>query len=352
ALASRPDAEIAAICDVDAQVRRIALRDLTSVQPRVPQVVGDARLLFDDASIDAVVIATPDHSHTPLAVAACEAGKDVYLEAPVTHSRDEASRLLSAAEGRVVQCGLQQRSGDHFRSAIDLIRSGGIGRVGLVRAWAVHRRGVARNDASQSLATVDDERQRRRLEVDYDRWLGPAPQVPFDPQRFHQHWRWFSEYGSGELGNQGVHWLDVARWGVGVELPTRVTAQGLRLNSDAVGDWPDTLSVQYEYPEVTLTWEHRLWSDYGMEGRSTGVALHGTNGTLVVDRGGWKVYGVKDGAVAAASSLLEPHLDNFLECIRTRQIPAADLRTGCVSSDLCHLGNEAFRQQTTHQPAV
>ena len=140
-----------------------------------------------------------------------------------------------------------------------------------------------------------------------------------------------------------MHLLDVARWGVGVEFPERVTAQGLRLRPELPGETPDTLSVQFEYPRVTLTWEHRLWSNHGIEGRSAGVAFHGTDGTLIVDRGGWKVYGVKNGPSAPATPLLEPHIDDFIDAIRTRRKPSADVETGCSSSALCHLGNEAYR---------
>jgi predicted dehydrogenase len=340
ALAARPDVEVAALCDVDAYIRRCALRDLSAVQSRVPLVVADARRLFDDPALHAVVIATPDHSHAPLTVAACEAGKDVYLEAPVSHTRDDESSLLKAAAGRIVQCGLQQRSGTHFQSAVELVRSGGIGRVGAVRVWAVHRRGQSSADGTDGDAKRPAPSP---FDVDYTRWLGDAPAVDFDPLRFHHSWRWFWDYGSGELGNLGVHLLDVARWGLGVDLPQRVTAQGLRLRDDSPGETPDTLTVQYEYPQATLTWEHRLWTGYGVEGRSAGVAFHGTDGTLVVDRGGWKVYGRKDGPSAPSSPLLEPHLADFIDCVRTRRTPVADLQTGLTSSALCHLGNAAYR---------
>jgi predicted dehydrogenase len=345
AFAQTPQVEVAALCDLDSLVRRVALRDLSTVQSRVPVVVSDARRLFDDAVLDAVVIATPDHSHVPLAVEACQAGKDVYLEAPVTHSRGEEQRLLQAATGRVIQCGLQQRSGLHFQSAVELVRSGGIGQVGHVRAWAVHRRTAPA--AKDLLNEIEPARRGceagRPSDADYRRWLGAAPQVEFDPLRHHHHWRWFWDYGSGELGNLGVHLLDVARWGLGVDWPVKVTAQGLRLRPDAPGETPDTLTVQYEYPEATVTWEHRLWSDHGIEGRNAGVAFHGTEGTLIVDRGGWKVYGRKDGPSAPATPLLEPHIADFVNAIRTRRTPVADLSIGCVSSALCHLGNDAYR---------
>jgi predicted dehydrogenase len=309
AFAREPGVEVAALCDLDSLVRRTALRDLASVQPRVPKVVTDYCRLIDDESLHAIVVATPDHWHAPMAIAACDAGKDVYLEAPVTHTLAEAERLQSAAaaSGRIVQCGLQQRSGEHFCSAIELIRAGGIGRIGFARAWAVHRR-VAPTVAdagglSRTRQSGSSSHGGLPHDVDYSAWLGPAPAIAFDPLRFHHHWRWFWDYGSGELGNWGVHLLDVARWGLGVELPTRVTAQGRNVLTDGRLETPDTLNVQYEYPGCVIVWEHRLWSDYGMEGRSAGVAFYGDEGTLVVDRGGWKVYGRRDGASSPRAAL-------------------------------------------------
>jgi predicted dehydrogenase len=338
--AARPDAEVASLCDVDGLVRRTALRELAAVQPRVPRVVKDHRILLEDDSLDAVVIATPDHWHAAMTAEALRAGKDVYLEVPVTHTIEEAEelqRIAAASGGRVIQCGLQQRSCEHFRTAIEFVRSGGVGRVGFVRAWASHRRN------SLAKTSSDAGGMSQPHDVDYQRWLGPAARRAFDPLCFHHHWRWRWDFGSGELGNWGVHLLDVARWGLGVDLPRRVVASGRQLRPDMGLETPDTLHVHYEYPDAMILWEHRLWSDYGMEGRSAGVAFCGDEGNLVVDRGGWKVYGRKDGPSSPATPSLEPHLANFLDCVRTRRQPAADLGAASISSALCHLGNLAYR---------
>ncbi|MEZ6064344.1 MAG: Gfo/Idh/MocA family oxidoreductase [Planctomycetaceae bacterium] len=339
-LAKLPGAEVSAICDVDGQVRKAALRDLGLLQSRVPRSVSDARRLFDDDAIDAVVIATPDHAHVPLTLAACEAGKDIYLEAPVFHRAEEeaALRVAVAKSNRVLQCGLQQRSGRTSSRQSRLVQSGELGEIGFVRAWAAHKR-----TSLAKLPRPTESRGNPLAEVDYRAWLGVAPTREFDPLRFHHHWRWFWDYGAGELGNLGVHLLDVARWGVGVDRPLRVTAQGRRLEGSDAIETPDTMTAQFEYPGCTIVWEHRLWSDFGMEGRSAGVAFHGTRGTLIVDRGGWKVYGLKNGPTAAAAPLLEPHLENFLACVRSRQTPAASIDVGCTSTALCQLANAAFR---------
>jgi predicted dehydrogenase len=335
ALAAFPDVDIAALCDVDEGLLPQAGRDVESVQGHVPRLHTDFRRLFDDPSIGAVVIATPDHWHAPMTMLACQAGKDVYVEKPVSHSLAEGPAMIAAAQyyRRVVQSGLQQRSGDHFRSAVEYVRSGKLGSVHLAKAWTVHQRkaiGFKKNVAVPA-------------GVDYDLWLGPAPSRPFNPNRFHYNWHWFWDYGTGELGNWGVHLLDVARWGLGVEFPTQVSAIGGKHYFHDDQQTPDTLLVNYAYPGKTITWEHRLWSSHGMEGRSAAVAFCGDRGTLIVDRGGWKVYGQKESVATGPSELLEPHLRNFVECVKARTVPACSIEIGHVSSALCHLGNIAYR---------
>jgi predicted dehydrogenase len=179
--------------------------------------------------------------------------------------------------------------------------------------------------------------------VDYNLWLGPAAARPFNPNRFHHNWHWFWDYGAGELGNWGVHLLDVARWGLGVELPETISATGGCYFFHDDQQTPDTLQVNYGYPGRTITWEHRLWSPHGQEGRSAAVAFYGDRGTLIVDRGGWKVYGQKESATAGSSELLPPHLRNFIQSLKTREAPVADLESAHLSSGLCHLGNIAYR---------
>jgi len=334
-LAGFPDVEVAAMCDVDEGLLPSAAREIAGVQGHLPRMATDFRTLLDDRSLDAVVVATPDHWHALMTVLACQAGKDVYVEKPVSHSPAEGPVMVAAAQRhcRVVQTGLQQRSGAHFRSAIEFVQSGQLGSVHLAKAWTVHQRKSIgfRKNASPPAG------------VDYDLWLGPAASRPFNPNRFHYNWHWFWEYGTGELGNWGVHLLDVARWGLGVDYPISVSATGGKHYFHDDQQTPDTLLVNYGFPGKTITWEHRLWSSHGQEGRSAAVAFCGDRGTLIVDRGGWKVYGQKDSPAAPASEMLEPHLRNFIDCIKTRGTPACDLEMGRVSSDLCHLGNIAYR---------
>ena len=335
ALAGFPDVDVATVCDVDEGLLPQAAREIAGVQGHLPRMASDFRTLLDERTLDAVVIATPDHWHAPMTVLACQAGKDVYVEKPVSHSLAEGPAMIAAARenGRVIQSGLQQRSGAHFQAAIEFVKSGKLGSVHLAKAWTVHQR---KSIGFRKNAPVP-------AGVDYDLWLGPAPARPFNPNRFHYNWHWFWEYGTGELGNWGVHLLDVARWGLGVDFPNSVSATGGKHYFHDDQQTPDTLLVNYAFPGKTITWEHRLWSPHGQEGRSAAVAFCGDRGTLIVDRGGWKVYGQKDSPSAPASDLVMPHLRNFVDCIKTRGVPACSIETGHVSSALCHLGNIAYR---------
>jgi len=345
-LAAFPDVDVAALCDVDEGLLPEAAREIAPLQAHSPRLETDFRRLLDDPALDAVVIATPDHWHALMTILACQAGKDVYVEKPVSHALDEGPAMAAAAQKhrRIVAAGLQQRSGAHFRSAVEFIRSGKLGRVHLAKAWTAHQRKSIgfKKDAAVPAG------------VDYDLWLGPAAARPFNPNHFHHNWHWFWDYGSGELGNWGVHLLDLARWGLGVEYPSQVAAAGGKHHFYDDQQTPDTLLVNYTYPGKTITWEHRLWSPHGQEGRSAAVSFCGDRGTLIVDRGGWKVYGQKDSATASASDLIEPHLRDFVDCVKTRSAPACSLECGRVSSDLCHLGNLAYRvgRNITVNPAT
>ena len=329
------DVEIRTLCDVDETQFSPAVHAVTEAGRPVPGIETDFRRLLDDRTIDAVVIATPDHWHAQMTTLACLAGKDVYVESPSTHSITEGLPMIQAARqsARIVQVGLQQRSGNHFRTAVEFIRSGRLGNVNLAKTWIVHRR--------KSIGHKPD--CETPSQVDYASWLGPAPVRAFNPNRFHFNWRWYWDYGGGELAHWGVHMLDVARWGLGVEFPTRVSAVGGKYSFDDDQETPDSLNVQYVFGAKAISWEHRLWSSHGIEGRSSGVSFHGDRGTLVVDRGGWKVYDHHENVTADATDLLGTHLRGFVDCIKSRQTPVADLEVGHVSSTLCHLGNMAYR---------
>ncbi len=335
-LARSGQADIRAICDVDAGVLASAVGTISQATGSAPRPESDYRRLLGDREIDAVVIAAPDHWHTALTLAAMDAGKDVYLESPATACLADGAELLAAESrtGRIVQCGVQERSGDAYRDAIQFLHSGQLGGVKQARAWVVHRR-------KPIPRKIDAEVPEG---LDYTAWLGTAPSRPFNPNRSHFNWRWFWDYGGGELSHWGSHLLDVARWGLNVSWPERVTAIGGKYVFDDATETPDTLTVNFAWDQRSIQWEHRLWSGHAPEGRSSAVAFYGTRGVLVIDRGGWKVYdGESAGGVCSSTELDRQHLENFIDCIRTRQTPACPLSTAIVSTGLCHLGNIAYR---------
>ncbi|QDT30841.1 Gfo/Idh/MocA family protein [Thalassoglobus polymorphus] len=327
--------EIVAICDVDARSLAYAQHEIANRQTSKPVAVGQHEQLLEKSDIDAVVIATPDHWHARMTADALLTGKDVFLETPVAHSIHDGERLCRLAEqtDRIVQVGLPQRHGTHFQSAIQLVQSGFLGKIHLAKAWAVHRRkSIGRCATSQP-----------PMGVDYNRWLGPAEGRPFQENRFHQSWPWFWDFGSGELGLWGVHHLDVIRWALKLDLPNRVVATGGKRSFKDDRETPDTLSVHYDYPDVEVVWEHRQWSNRGIEGRSSGVAFYGDAGMLVVDRSGWKVYDHRQDGHADASDIKNSQMSSFVKSVSSRTAPVVGLRDGQNSSSLCHLGNIAYR---------
>ncbi len=334
-LCQMPHVRVSTVCDVDAGPLVHLQHELIDRSGHSPIAVTRFEQALESRNVDAVVIATPDHWHAEMARQSCLAGKDVYLEQPVAHSIAEGVMLRDTVQrsGRILQTGLPQRSGAHFQSAVEVLRNGEIGQVHQAKAWAMHRRRSIRHAEPTAVPPG----------VDYNRWLGPAPQRPFQASRFHQNWPWFWDYGSGELGLWGVQLLDVVRWGLNLDLPTRILATGgIRAFRDQ-RETPDTMTVQFEFPELEVVWEHRQWSHRGLEGRTAAAAFYGEHGTLIIDRSGWKIYDGPPGRFADASELHQSHLQNWLDCLRTRETPRADIVTGQRSMTLCHLGNIAYR---------
>jgi predicted dehydrogenase len=333
AFAAFPDVEIAYVCDPDESVIAPALRGLQG-QRRAPRLEKDVRRVLQDRDVTALVVAAPDHWHALATVWACQAGKHVYVEKPCSHNLVEGRRMVEAARrhNRVVQVGTQRRSAPHLNSAAELVRSGRLGRVPFARSWiAGHRPTIG--------CRPDGPAPRG---VDYDLWLGPAPQRPFNPNRFHYNWHWHWDYGTGELGNNGIHGLDAIRKLLDLDAPTRICAGGGKLFYDDDQQTPDTQVVTFDFPGTTVLWEQRIWSRTGLEGLGWGVILYGANGTLTFTDRDWHVA---DGIEASGrpADAERPHLRNFLDCIRTGQRPNADIEEGHKSTRLCHLGNIAYR---------
>jgi predicted dehydrogenase len=305
-----------------------------------------------------MVVGTPDHWHAIPTILACQAGKDVYVEKPDGHNIEEGRRMVQAMRkyGRIVQMGNQARSDAGFLAAMEYIRSGKLGRVLAAKAWENAKQGsIGRPPDSDPPPGVN-----------YDMWLGPAPERAFNPCRFHGNWRWFFDYGTGDLGNDGVHRLDYARWALDTVLaaqgeqslgaPRSVSAQGGKWYFDDIQEWPDTLQVNYEFPRATpssnqktgfiLSYEMRLWSPYPYHGEKDGAVLYGDDGYIVLAPNRWQAFDAGNNLVCGGqcSGDATPHIRNFLECVKSRQRPNSDLETvGHPASFLSHAGNIAWR---------
>lgn len=334
--------DIGYVCDPDAGRAGNAVTALSNK----PQPLGDFRRALDDKSIDAVVVATPDHWHAPTSILAAEAGKHVYVEKPCSHNLREGRLLVEAARRneRVVQHGTQSRSHDLIVQAIQMLRDGAIGDVLMAKAWNVQRRGEIGNAQPTDPPSG----------FDYDTWVGPAPMVPFQSNRHHYTWHWWHAFGTGDMGNDGVHELDIARWGLGVEThPSTVAAIGGKLDFDDDQQFPDTQYVAFDYPgdgqearRKQIVFEMRLWSRYGLEGVDNGNAFYGTDGWLLLSkRGILKLFDAQNRPQPVSDNRpqLSGHFQNFIDSIRGEDKPRAGIETGHLSASLCHLGNIATR---------
>ena len=329
---------IATFCDLDEEILGKTGPLLEKAQGVKPAYERDFQRVLDDKNIDAVIIATPDHWHTHIGLLACQAGKDVYIEKPLSQTIAEGHMLRDAARkyNRVMQVGTQRRSGEHFRRAAEYVASGKLGKVCLVKAWMCQvRKSIGNPPDSEPPATVD-----------YDKWLRPAPRRPFNQNRFHYNWRFFWDYGNTELGNQGVHMLDVGLMGIQQlkkqehVLPKHISGHGGIYWLDDAKEVPDTQVLTYDFGDLMLVWELRSFGDQDpVDGTRAGTGFYGTEGTLILDGEGWKVYDRKNQIADTMAETPLLHEANFLECVKSRKRPNADVEIGRLSTTLCHLGN-------------
>lgn len=351
-LANRSDVAIRYVCDVDANRLARAAQAVTAYQGQAPHAVKDLRRILDDKSIVAVWMATPDHWHTPGALLAAAAGKHVYVEKPCSHNVREGRLLVEATTRHKVQIqvGTQARSTKTCREAMARIHGGAIGDVLVAKAWnSQRRRNLGHLKPSEPPAYLD-----------FDLWLGPAPVAPFYANRVPAMWRYFHDYGSGDMGNDGVHNIDVAAWGLGVDrLPDRVASLGGKLHFDDDQQWPDTQYVVCEYDAThaggkprQLIYEQRIWSPYVQEGYENGNAFYGTKGCLIMGHTiGWKLYAERNKLVEEMTGPVDirAHHTNFLEAIRAGEALHAPALAGHIAAGVCHLANISTRLgQTLH----
>jgi len=344
------NAEVVAIADIDSRKFSRAVELVRNKQGTAPKTTGDFRKLIDDKTIDAIVIGAPDHWHALPTILACQAGMDVYVEKPDSHNIVEGQRMVQAMKKhkRIVQMGSQHRSTRRLQSAMEYAASGALGTCLVAKAWESTKQG--------NIGHVKDSNP--PPEVDYDMWLGSAPKRPFNVRRFHGHWRWFYDYGTGDLGNDGVHRIDMAIAVLNAAckaqgddrcvMPRRIAAIGGKHYFDDMQEFPDTMQVTYEYagkrPKI-LIYEMRLWAPYQYLGESEASAVFGDKGYIVIGNRRWRAYDRKGLVKEVAGDSHEgPHVQNFIDCIKSRKKPYCDLETvGHPASVLCHSGNLSAR---------
>ena len=341
-LLRRDDVRITAICDIDQSIAERAGQMVNRAKGFTPRLVEDFRNLLNDDSVDAVVVATPHHWHATIAVRAMQAGKDVYCEKPASHVFREGRLMVEASKkyDRIFQHGTQMRSSEVTKKADELLKQGILGEVKMSKAWNVqdhnHRKPVSNAAPPRG--------------VNYDLWLGPAQERDFNENRFHGNWNWYRDFGNGDIGGDGIHDLDLARWGLGVEThPVRVTSHGSSIDLEGEREFPDNMTVAYHYEGgKVLLYEDRGWTPYGLHGFDSGNAFYGTDGYMIFSRRGYfQVYfgkkeekgpGMSDGPRGHPE-----HMDNFVDCVKSRKQTNAPALTAHLSCGLVHLGEIGYR---------
>ena len=350
AFLERNEIQCLAIADVDEEHLAEGIRLVQERKNRRPDGYSDFRRIMDRRDIDVVIVATPDHWHALPTIFACQSGKDVYVEKPLASSIHEGRAMVKAAQenNRVVQVGTQQRSAEHFQAAVDFVRSGQLGKIRMTRSWAYldWKGGLGKPPEQQPPPTVD-----------YNMWLGPAPERPFNPARFHLDFRWFWDYAGGLMTDWGAHMVDVVMWAM-AEDPVGAMATGGKYGyPNDIMETPDTQQSIVEFPSFSMTWEHMLGCGVGPWQREHGIEFHGQNGILIVDRHDWEVrsetekmdrpdrfYRMKPKPRRASSgNFHSTHVENFIDAVLSREKPRADIEVGHKSVIACHLGNIAVR---------
>ncbi len=333
------DARITTICDVDQKVIKPATLEISAVYGSAPKYVQDLRRVFDDPEIDAVSIATPNHWHSLATIWACQAGKDVYVEKPISHNVSEGRKAVEAARkyNKIVQAGTQCRSHKGIQDAIEFLRSGKLGQIYMAKGLCYKPRG--------SIGHKPDGPVPEGL--DYDLWTGPAEMRPFNPNKLHYNWHWIWNTGNGDLGNQGIHQMDLARWGLGKnEFPKTVMSAGGRYGYKDDRETPNTQTVDFEFDDALLQFEVRGLPTNDELGVKIGDLFYGTEGVLAISSyTDWQTYlgpKLEKGPGGRGGG---NHFANFLQAVRSRDVKSlnGDIEEGHLSSAYCHLGNIAYK---------
>ena len=348
--------DLIAICDVDEGVIEKRKAEMATINSTKIETYKDYRKLLENKDVDVVIIGTPDHWHCRIMVDSCEAGKQVYVEKPIANTIEECQIMNKTAirYNSIVQVGQWQRSGPHYRQAIDLVQSGKLGNIRLVKVWAYQ-------GWMKPLPILPDADA--PIGVDYKFWLGPAPLRPFNKNRFHFNFRWFWDYAGGLMTDWGVHEIDIALYAMQAKAPKSVVASGGKLAyPDDASETPDTLQALYEYDNFNMLWEHATGIDNGPYNRREGIAFIGNNGTLVVNRDGFEVMDEKEAKGYSSSgeskigliqsvkrpegiNYLDLHTQNFVKAVRENNpsLLNTPIQSGSIAAINAQMGNIAYK---------
>ncbi len=352
--ALQKNTEVSHICDVEDKALKKGLDAVKEAVGKTPKSEKDIRKMLDVKSIDAVYLAPPDHWHAPAAIMSCVAGKHVYVEKPLSHNPAEGEMAIQAARkyNRVVQMGSQRRSWSKLAEGISELQSGVIGDVYMAKTWYTNNRGTIGTGKETAVPS----------NLDYDLWQGPAPRRAYKDNLIHYNWHWFWHWGTGEALNNGTHEVDVARWGLGMDYPTKVSSVGGRYRYNDDWQTTDTQLITFECKGASVIWEGRSCNGSLVEGADRGVIFYGDNGTMRTGNDGYAVYDLDDKLVkevkpeivvdgrdtTSPSNMLDvPHINNFLKCVREGGMPNADVETGHKSTLWVQLGNISQRVGNT-----
>jgi predicted dehydrogenase len=349
--ANKTAARISHVCDVDGAILRKFAETTQRTMGEAATSERDFRRVLEQKDVDVITIATPDHWHAPMAIAALQAGKHVYLEKPCSHNPAEGEMLLAAQQKyqKLVQMGTQQRSSPHTIEVIAKIHAGAIGKTYYAKAWYSNTR--------KSIGTGREVPVPAQL--DWNLWQGPAPRRPYKDNLHPYNWHWFKHWGTGETLNNGTHEVDVCRWALAVDYPRRVTSSGGRYQFEDDWQFYDTLNTSFEYDDALLSWEGKSCNGMKIYGRDRGAAIMGTTGSVIVDRGGYEIYDldgkkiseVKAGSqtssadLVGADSMTDLHFANFIAGIRKGEKLHAPIAVGNVAVTMLQLSNIAWQVQ-------
>ena len=346
--ANKDSVRITYVCDVESDILKKFADSVQKEMGYAAVTDKDFRHVLQQKDVDAITIATPDHWHTPMAIAALQAGKHVYVEKPCSHNPAEGALLVEAQQKyqKLVQMGTQQRSSPHTIEIVDKIHNGLIGRAYFAKAWY--------SNVRKSMGTGKEAPAPPQL--DWDLWQGPAPRKPYKDNVQPYNWHWLRIYGTGETLNNGTHEIDVCRWALGVDFPNRITSSGGRYQFKDDWQFYDTLVTSFDYDDKMITWEGKSCQGMKYYNRDRGSTIMGTTGTVLVDRDGYEIYDLKGNKTSeyktgsktssydllGADSMTDAHFANFIAAIRTGEKLNAPIAVGNVSVTILQLSNIAW----------